>query len=128
MKSVYFAHPTDAYATPKSLTILKRLGEAYPGYKIIDPEDFDLPDKPDSCRDCMQNRMKKHSFPAIDECEKLAIWDPVDSCVITCESVYAWMQGKEVVHIDTSDPTLEEIGLEELTLQEFYFICMALVG
>ena len=117
----YFAHPIRSYATPEALEILKALKEEYPDHEIIDPEDFDAPPWL-SCEQCMQDKMKKIFFPAIERCTKFAIWAPIATCGIECELHYAWQCGKPIIYVSYF---AGEIEFEEMNLQQYHYMEVA---
>ena len=122
MKAIYFAHPIRTYATEEALEVLKALKREYPDYKIVDPEDFDVKTPWKSCRQCMDEKMKKIFFPKIDECEKFAIWAPITTCGIECELHYAWQTGKELIYISYQ---FGEVDFEDMTLQDYHYMRVA---
>lgn len=116
--TIYLSHPIETFATPESLMVLKELQRTYPNYKIIDPEDLEIPIwKP--CKDCMQKTMKKVVFPLIDKCNIFAVWAPVATCRIECELHHAWEEDKEVINISNQ---FEEVEIEDMTLQEYHIM------
>jgi len=119
VKSIYFAHPIKTYATPQALKIRKALKQEYPGYQIVDPEDLNPPEPWTSCRQCMDKHMGKIFFPAIEQCEKFAIWAPIITCGIECELHKAWELGKELIYISHQ---FGEVDLENTTLKELHYI------
>lgn len=117
---IYFTHPIRTYGTPEALAVYQAIKRAYPAYEVIDPEELKSPGNWQSCRQCMDKTMKKLYFPLIEKCEKLVLWNPIDTCGVQCELYHAWMTGKEILYVDASYP--EELDFEPLSLQEFYYM------
>jgi len=117
MSSIYFSHPIRTYATPEALEVLWALQQEYPNYKIIDPEDYDTPLSWKSCKQCMDEHMKKIVFPMIEICEKFAIWAPIKTCGVHCELTYASQLGKPCIYISNQ---FGEIDFEDITLQDYH--------
>jgi hypothetical protein len=115
---LYFSHPKETYAMPEVLEVLKALKKAFPGYKILDPEDVDVPEFL-NCKDCMQNILKTYFFPLIEKCDVFAILAPIATCRIECELHYAWQLGKNVAYISYD---AGEIDFEELNLREYHMM------
>lgn len=116
---VFFSHPIKTYATPEALEVLKALKEEYPGYTIVDPEDYNIPEKR-FCENCRFETMEAHLFPLIKECEVFALWAPIATCDVECEFHYAWhCEEKLYVFISYS---VGEIDFETLTLQDYHRI------
>lgn len=122
MKAIYFSHPKRMYNQPLPMKVWQELHRTYPGYTIIDPANF----KPErtgikpTCRECM-NHLNDVLFPLIDNCEKVAVWPVYNTCELTCELVHAFMQGKELLHLDYN-PRSEELEIEPITLQQFHLM------
>jgi hypothetical protein len=116
---LYFAHPIRTYGTKSKIEVLRAIHEEYPGYKITDPEDMRVQESISTCKECMQKVMKKYFFPQIEKSSLFIIWNPYDTCGITCELHYAWQLGKNCIY---ASYFADEVDFEDLSLQEYHKI------